>query len=119
MLLQLSQALKANPNESACVYRMRPDFQNAKRGLDQQGKISSIRRLLQGATRSGGGYSYPGDHDFRDANLVTVQLHVISLTEEDQAHDEIVVMQSVPVPAVWIPNRMSLDWIVQDQASRA
>jgi hypothetical protein len=45
MLLQLSQALKANPNESASVYRMRPDFQNAKRGLDQQGKISSIRRL--------------------------------------------------------------------------
>jgi hypothetical protein len=117
MLLQLSQALKANPHESACMYRMRPDYESS-RGLDDQGKISSIRRLHQGPTRSGGGYSYPGDHEFRDANRVTVQLHVINLTEKDQAPNDVVVLRSVPVLAVWIPNRMSLHWIVQDQASR-
>lgn len=117
MLLQLSQALKANPQESACVYRMRPDYEGS-RGLDDQSKISSIRRLHQGPTRSGGGYSYPGDHEFRDADRVSVQLHMINLTEKDPAGNDAVVLRSVPVLAVWIPDRMSLDWVVQDQAAR-
>jgi hypothetical protein len=117
MLLQLSRALTANADESARIYRMRAAFPDAKRSLDQHGKISSIRRLLQGPTRSGGGYSYPGDFEFRDPDRVTVQLHLINLTEI-RAANENVVLQSVPVVAVWIPNRMGLGWIVQDQASR-
>jgi Z1 domain len=117
MLLQVSRALTANADESARIYRMRPAFPDAKRSLDQHGKIPSIRRLLQGPTRSGGGYSYPGDFEFRDPDRITVQLHLINLTE-DRAGNENVVLRSVPVVAVWIPNRMGLGWIVQDQASR-
>lgn len=116
MLLQVSQSLKANPDETAVVYRMRPGYQGSRRGLDDEGRISSIRRLQQGPTRSGQGYSYPGDHDFRDPDRVTVQLHTIDLTE-DEVGKEVVVKESVPVLAVWIPDRMTLDWIVQDQAA--
>ena len=118
MLLQLSYALRRNPGETARFYRMRPGFPDSKRGLDSNGKISSIRRLLQGPTRSGDGYSYPGDYEFRDADRVTVQLHMLNLTEENEAGDEITALRAVPVLAVWVPARMSSDWIVQDQQSR-
>jgi hypothetical protein len=113
MLLQLSYALRRNPDETARVYRMRPDFPDAERGLDGNGKISSIRRLLQGPTRSGTGYSYPGDYEFRDNDQVTVQIHSINLTDEGR-----VVLSAVPAIAIWIPDRMDLDWVVQDQQAR-
>jgi hypothetical protein len=126
MLLQLSYALRlnprrnpaGNPNETARFYKMRPDYPDAQRGLDAHGKIGSIRRLLQGPTQSGDGYSYPGDYALYDAGRVTVQLHTINLTEKQDGRD-VVVLRSVPVLAIWIPERMSLDWIMQDQQGRA
>jgi hypothetical protein len=118
MLLQLSSALERDPTETIRFYRMRPDFPNAQRGIDANGRMGSIRRLLQGPTRSGAGYSYPGDLAFCDANRVTLQLHTINLTE-DQGGRDVIVARAVPVIAVWIPERMSLDWIAQDQQGRA
>jgi hypothetical protein len=118
VLLQLSQALRRSPDETVRFYRMRPGFPGAQRGVDANGKIGSIRRLLQGPTRSGSGYSYPGDFAFYDADRVSVQLHTINLTET-QGVQEVVVAQSVPVLAIWVPQRMSLDWVTQDQQGRA
>lgn len=122
MLLQLSYALRGaptgnppgNPNETVRFYKMRPGYTDARRGLDANGRMGSIRRLLQGPTRSGDGYSYPGDITFRDPDRVTVQLHTINFTEEQNGQD-VVISQAVPVLAIWIPGRLSLDWIVQDQ----
>jgi len=111
LLLQLSQALKVNPEETVSLYQMRPAFLGA-RGLED-GRLGSIRRLHQGPTRSGNGYSYPGDHEFRDPTRVTVQMHTINLTEND-----VVVGEAVPILAVWVPERMQIDWIVQDQGLR-
>jgi hypothetical protein len=125
MLLQLSYALRGgptgnprgNPNETARFYKMRPAFTEARRGLDANGRMGSIRRLLQGPTRSGDGYSYPGDITFRDQDRVTVQLHTINFTEEQNGQD-VLISQAVPVLAIWVPGRLSLDWIVQDQQGR-
>ena len=125
MLLQLSYALRGgptgnppgNPDETARFYKMRPDYPDAHRGLDANGRMGSIRRLLQGPTRSGDGYSYPGDITFYDANRVTVQLHTINFTEK-QGGQDVVISRAVPVIAIWIPERLSLDWIVQDQQGR-
>ncbi|HEV2594898.1 MAG TPA: Z1 domain-containing protein [Sphingomicrobium sp.] len=122
MLLQLSYALRGapngnpppNPNETVRFYKMRPGYTDARRGLDANGRIGSIRRLMQGPTRSGDGYSYPGDWTFCDADRVTVQLHRINFTEKQNGQD-VMVSQDVPVLAIWIPGRLSLDWIIQDQ----
>ena len=118
MLLQLSSALERNPAETVRLYKMRPDYPAAQRGVDTNGRMGSIRRLLQGPTRSGGGYSYPGDLAFRDDDRVSVQLHTINLTEK-QGNQDVIVARSVPVIAIWVPQRMSLDWITQDQQGRA
>lgn len=114
MLLQISLNLTAG--ETAAVYRMRPGLV-ARRGLDANGRITSIGALHQGPTRlPGGGYSYPGDRDFKSQTRVSIQLHTIDLTEKDANGNDVVVRQNVPVMAVWIPSRMSVDWVVQDQA---
>jgi hypothetical protein len=110
VMLQLSKALEQNPQETGRVYRMRPTYTGAMRGLDSRGCIPSIRRLFQGPTRSGQGYSYPGDHAFRDPGRITLQLHTFDLTE-----NEAVVRHSVPVFAMWVPRRMALDWLTQHQ----
>lgn len=109
ILLQFSKALEQNPSETGRIYHMRPRYR-AHRGLDQRGCIPSVRRLLQGPTRAGNSYSYPGDHEFRDTDRVTIQLHTFDLTENGT-----VVRHAVPVPVVWVPHRMALDWLTQHQ----
>jgi hypothetical protein len=109
LLLQLSRALKANPGETVSLYKMRPAYLGS-RGLKND-RMASIGQLHQGPTRSGAGYSYPGDRDFRDQNRVTIQLHTVNLTEND-----VLVSESVPILAVWVPQRMDLHWVIQDQS---
>lgn len=118
LLLQVGQALKRNPRERAVVYRMRPDYEGSTRTVNGQGKITSIGALQQGPTRRGGGaggYTYPGDREFMQSENVSVQIHMLDLTETRGGP---VIARNVPAIAVWIPERMSLDWIVQDQAAR-
>lgn len=111
--LQLSKAVECDQNETAVIYRMRPEFTGA-RDVDGSGRIASTRRLFQGPTRVRGDggqiYSYPGDAEFRDRDRVSVQIHRYNLTHNGQtiAHD-------IPVIAIWVPRRMSLDWLVQQQ----
>jgi len=111
-LLQVSQALKRaerrNEIELANLYVMRPDFQGS-RGVEN-GKLGSARRLLQGKTKTARGENYPGDHVFIAPDRISVQLHVFNLTEN--GHPTI---EQVPVLAVWIPARLEVDWVVQDQ----
>lgn len=113
LLLQLSKALERDPDETAAVYRMRPAYQGA-RDVDSNGRITSIRRLFQGPTRvrgdGGQTYSYPGDMAFRDDDRVSVQIHHYDLKQADQ-----IIAHNMPVIAVWVPRRMSLDWLVQHQ----
>jgi hypothetical protein len=117
LLLQLQKALERDNSEAARIYRMRPGF-TAERGVDDQGRIPSIRRLQQGPTRADGGYSYPGDRAFVDQGAVTVQAHVFDLTE-GEGPNKVVVRRGVPLLAVWVPRRMEADWVSQDQAPDA
>jgi hypothetical protein len=114
LLLQLEKALESDLNETARVYRMRPNYRS-KRGLDKMGLISSIRHLQQGPTKSSDGYSYPGDWAFIDPESVVVQVHVFDLTK-GKGEREVLVRQAVPLLAVWVPKRMQADWLAQDQS---
>ena len=111
--LQLSKALENDLDETAVVYRMRPGFQGL-REVDADGRITDTRRLFQGPTRVRGNggktYSYPGDTEFRDRDRVALQIHHYDLKRGEQ-----VIARNMPVIAVWVPSRMRLDWLVQQQ----
>lgn len=111
LMLQFEKALERNGGELARVYQMRPGY-TASRTIDDNGRIPSIGALQQGPTRSPTGYSYPGDRDFRDRERVSVQIHHFDLLE---GAPSVVVRQNAPVLAIWVPQRMEMDWIAQDQ----
>lgn len=107
VLLQLSEALRAHPGEPCTVYEMSPEYAR-QRATDQNGRINE---LFQGATRlAGGGYGYLGDSAYRDDDVVSVQLHRLDLRQGGVA-----VAERVPVIAIWVPQRLAMDWVAQDQ----
>lgn len=113
LLLQLEKAISHDPAETGCVFHMRPGFKS-RRSVDPQGRIASIRRIHQGPTRADGGYSYPGDFAFKDADRVCVQVHFFDLTDGDGGP---VVREAAPILTVWVPKRLEADWLTQEQSS--
>lgn len=110
VMLQLSKALEDNGDEQCTIYQVSPEFARS-RAIDANGKINE---LFQGATRlAGGGYSYPGDSAFRDDDTVTIQFHTLQLRRNDS-----VLVENVPVIAIWIPRRMELAWVSQHQPNQ-
>lgn len=113
LLLQLARAIERRPNETCTIYRISPQY-DRRRGVDGSGKITN---LFQGAAPVSPpelrGTVYPGDREIRDADSVTIQAHVLTLTQGDG--NENVVAREVPVIAVWVPSRMALSWITQVQ----
>ncbi len=108
-MLQLSKALD-NDDEHCTVYQMSPEYARS-RTIDANGEINNI---FQGATRlASGGYSYPGDAAFHDGDTVTIQFHTLQLRRNDA-----VVVENVPVIAIWIPRRLAVDWVSQHQGEQ-
>jgi len=110
LLLQLSRALEGVPGELCTIYRMSPAYKR-ERGVDANGRL---KYLFQGAfpvsPLSRRGSIYPGDKEIHAADRVSIQVHWLALTEGDA-----VVANEVPVLAVWVPARLGVDWLVQEQ----
>ncbi|HDT3627355.1 TPA: hypothetical protein QHP12_003467, partial [Morganella morganii subsp. morganii] len=105
LLLHLAKAIERDSTESCVIYRMSP---NEKRVRD----VGSY--LFQGAyptTKSRRGEIYPGDSSIKDNNRVSVQIHFINLKCDGK-----VIINNVPVVAVWIPRRLACSIIVQHQS---
>lgn len=109
LLLQLSKALEENPDEVCTIYRMSPGG-TRQRGIDQDGEVTN---LFQGQApvepRERRGEVYPGDQAIRDSSNVTIQIHTLDLTRNDN-----VVIRAVPVVAVWVPSRLARSWVAQE-----
>ena len=110
VLLQLSHALEQNQNERCVVYKMSPGY-TRRRAVDATGRI---RNLFQGAAPVNPpnlrGSIYPGDRSKHAPDDVTIQMHFIELTQSNET-----VAENISVIAIWIPRRMELDWVTQDQ----
>ena len=110
MLLQLSSALDKDPDELCTVYRMSSGLRR-QRGIDENGEVTN---LFQGEApvnpRERRGEVYPGDRAILDDDTITIQVHTLDLTRKND-----VVMENVPVIAIWIPARLSQSWVSQDQ----
>ena len=110
LLLQLSNALDDNPDEVCTIYQVSP-AKRRRRRIDENGEVTN---LFQGEApvypRDRRGEVYPGDRAIQDTNKVTVQIHMLDLTRGDE-----VVVESVPVIAVWVPARLARAWVSQEQ----
>jgi len=113
LLLQLSLALENNPDEVCTVYSMSPN-EKRQRGVDDNGEVTN---LFQGEAPvhplERRGEVYPGDRAIVDRDNVTVQVHRLDLTQDGN-----VIKQDVSVLAVWVPARLSLPWLSQDQPAQ-
>ncbi len=112
LLLQLSKALDQNPEERCTVYQMSSGSRR-KRSVDDDGTITN---LFQGANpqwpRDRRGEIYPGDRDIREEGHVNVQIHTLDLRHDETGQ---IIIENVPVLAVWVPARLRDAWVVQEQ----
>ncbi len=118
LLLQLSKALEEDPDEVCTVFRMSPASRR-RRGIDENGEVTN---LFQGAApvqpRERRGEVYPGDRFFFFYVNVTIEIYTLDLTREEGGAQR-VIMESVPVLAVWVPARMARGWLHQEQPGQA
>ena len=108
LLLQISRVLDLNAEEHCAIFRIRSG-EIRRRGLDNRGRISNLFQGYYpiGATREQDRI-YPGDDKIRVDDQISIQLHRLDLVE-----DSTTVAHDVPTLAVWVPRRMSAEWIVQ------
>jgi hypothetical protein len=118
LLLQLSKALEDNSDEICSVYRMSSSVKR-RRGIDENGEVTN---LFQGEApvnpRERRGEVYPGDRAIRDDETVTIQVHTLDLTREEEGRGGATVKKNVPIIAVWVPARLARGWINQDQPNQ-
>jgi hypothetical protein len=109
LLLQFSKALEEDEVEECAVYRMSP-ARKRLRGIDASGEVTN---LFQGEApvfpKERRGEVYPGDRAIRDPGRVSIQIHLLDLTRDDR-----VVVENVPVVAVWVPARLARAWVAQE-----
>jgi len=109
LLLQVEAYLEKNPNAECTVYRM-------SRGAARMRSVNDddeIPTLFQGANYADKAHTdmvYPGDESERSPQGVTIQIHTLEIREQKRGA---VIANNVPAVAVWIPQAMAEDWLVQ------
>ena len=114
VLLQIEAYLESHSDATCTLYRMSPGTER-RRELTDGG---TINYLFQGESRAAGGHRngdvYPGDMSvIADAGL-TLQLHTLTLRREGTD-----VATNVPAIALYVPEEMAAEWLVQTQGGAA
>ena len=123
-LLRLIQLhLIDNPDDTCAVFLMGEGNRRRRvydaEVIDSDGTIiqpGRIRELFQGRQYAGRGderhETYPGDREVRGLDGITVQLSYLDLGEQNN-----LVAQNVPHIAVWVPDSMARDSLLQPQGA--
>ena len=106
LLLQVGRHLDSRPDALVTVYIMSAGAVR-RRSVDRNGEI---KNLFQGKNPRSGPIVYPGDREIRASSGLTVQIHTLSVREEQGPE----IAGDVPAVAVWVPAAMARDWVVQD-----
>jgi hypothetical protein len=106
LLLQIAKYLELRPDAKCSVYLM-SEGRARERGLDEDDEILN---LFQGPNPDRSGKHYPGDRKIHSSHDLTVQIHRLRLHRDGKP-----VADNVPTLAVYVPQEMSADWLVQPQ----
>jgi len=112
MLLQLEAYLERHPDSTCTVYRMSRGKSRLRSVNDEQ----VIPTLFQGANYADPGRKdmvYPGDERERAPQGVTIQIHTLEVRQPNRGA---LIADNVPAVAVWIPQSMANEWLVQEEA---
>jgi hypothetical protein len=112
LLLQLDAYLQDYPDATCTVYQMSKGRARLRSVNDDQ----EIPTLFQGANYKDAAHKdmvYPGDEREREAQGVTIQIHSLEVRQKDRGH---LISDNVPAVAVWIPQSMSKEWLVQEKS---
>lgn len=115
LLIQLGNYLESHADEKCTVYLMsHPDNKWITRQHTRNDQ-DEIENLFQGEYPVNPieerGTVYPGDRNVHEQDTVTIQVHRINVLSEQKT----VVAADVPTVTVWVPRKMSADWLVQDR----
>ena len=112
VLVILRNYLRSYPDATCSVYQMSCGTLRV-RALTQAGEIT---KLFQGEApvhpRERRGEVYPGDRNIHHPHDVTIQIHRLTLRDHE-THDT--VFDDVVTIAVWIPDGLSGDVLIQEQ----
>lgn len=115
--------LQDNPDERCLVYVISSKNENGQiiqnirdRRLHENGS-NTIKQLFQGKNPKSGEVIYPGDHEIKNENLVTMQIHRLHLNDADGNNiiDEngSILYDDVPSIAIWFPENIGKDILRQ------
>jgi hypothetical protein len=108
LLLQVARYLEDHPDATGTVYRMSPGEQRTR----TPDPSNEIENLLQGAnydrTKNPPEETYPGDREMMTPGELTVQIHDLTVLGAPT-------IEHVPAIAVWVPQVMAKDWVVQTE----
>lgn len=107
-ILQMTRALDRLGHDARCtVYIMKkgePRVRGVERHADDE--VGTIKNLMQGPHPDAKGGIYPGDRALHEGDQPTLQLHYITIREEES-------LGVVPTIALWIPVGLTSDVITQ------
>ncbi len=113
LLRQLKIFLEQSlPEQCKCTIYLMSEEKPRQRSVDAN---DAIPTLFQGPNPDKTGAYYPGDRQIRDDQMVTIQIHKLTILKNKS-----IIAEDVPTIAVALPKEMSVDWIVQTdkQASK-
>ncbi len=109
LLLQLDAYLQEHPDATCTVYQMSKGRARLRSVNDEE----EIPTLFQGANYADAAHKdmvYPGDERERSAQGITIQIHTLQVRQKDRGP---LIADNVPTVAVWVPQSMAKEWLVQ------
>ncbi len=116
LLLQVKAYLD-NHEDAACTIYQMSQGQSRLRSVNDNDEIPT---LFQGANYADAAHTdpiYPGDERERGLRGVTIQIHTLEVRKGGQGPrgQGPLIANDVPAVAVWIPQDMARDWLVQER----
>lgn len=118
LLLQLEEEIKKNPDAACSIYyflkrRNRTVSERTGKPLEFYQGAFPPKEKKDGDRVIRQGEIYPGDRQIgKNDSHVAIQIHALDLLNEQEEK----IMENVPAMAVWVPKKMGINWIVQDQS---
>ena len=110
LLLQVQHELEGNPEATCSVVLMGDGEYCYTRSLNVAG---AVENLFQGHNPAEDGRGYPGHRAMHFADDVTIQIYRTDLREDPSSAP---IHLDIPTVAIYLPKRMTRNWLVEDRA---